>query len=148
RSCRRELAMVKCARDARERHADMRSVDSPEMVPMKSRLLFVLFAALACAIAVGCSKKTEDPNFRHVEGDDADMNKAIATARATVGRFVSAYRTKRAGTSHFMVKKPYPVPGGGEEHMWIDVTGLQDEIVAGLIANDAEETKEVHLGDA
>jgi len=74
------------------------------------------------------------------------MNAAIEKARATVNDFVEAFHAKKPGTKEFYVKKPYPIPAGGHEHMWIAVTDERDGILKGTIANDAEETSEVKLG--
>lgn len=76
------------------------------------------------------------------------MNAAIAQAKATTGNFVQAIHAGKPGTSGFGVKKPYPIPSGGSEHMWINVSEEKDGVIKGVIDNDAEETKAVKLGDA
>jgi uncharacterized protein YegJ (DUF2314 family) len=66
------------------------------------------------------------------------MNAAIEKAKATSGDFINAFHAQSAGTSGFFVKKPYATPDGSVEHMWIEVSGENNGVVEGTIANDAE----------
>jgi uncharacterized protein YegJ (DUF2314 family) len=74
------------------------------------------------------------------------MNAAIEKAKSTVDEFVQAFRAQKPGTKDFYVKKPYRTPSGGIEHMWIDVLEEHQGVLRGRIANEAEETREVKLG--
>ena len=94
------------------------------------------------------AKNSEEGNLVHVNKEDAAMNAAIAKAKATIGDFVQAFHAAKPGTSEFFVKKPYRNPGDGAEHMWIRVDEEKDGVIKGVVANEAEETKEVKLGDA
>ena len=78
--------------------------------------------------------------------DDPALNEAIAKAKATSGDFLRAFREKPPGTKSFFVKKPYPTPSGGAEHMWISVLEETNGALKGKIANDADETREVKMG--
>src|SRR5262249_8516065 len=60
--------------------------------------------------------------------------------------FLAAFRAQQPGTSEFYVKKPYRTPSGGVEHMWIAVSSEQNGELKGRIANDAEDTREVTMG--
>jgi uncharacterized protein YegJ (DUF2314 family) len=76
------------------------------------------------------------------------MNAAIEKAQSTVGDFVKAFHEQKAGTKDYYVKKPYGTPGGGKEHMWIEVTKEENGVMQGTVANEAEETREVKMGQA
>ena len=71
------------------------------------------------------------------------MNAAIEKAKNTV---TAAFHAQKPGTTEFCVKKPYPTPSGGVEHMWIAVVAEENGVLKGLVANDAEETREVKNG--
>src|SRR5215469_1675164 len=105
----------------------------------------ILIILLAISI-VGCSRSKEDGNYSTVSADDPAMNAAIAKAKATVGDFVQAFHAQKPGTSKYCVKKPFPTPNGGEEHMWITVTDERNGILKGIVESDAEDTREVKRG--
>ncbi len=75
------------------------------------------------------------------------MNSAIEKAKASSGDFVKAFHAQKPGTREFFVKKPYPTPAGEAEHMWIEVTEENNGILKGIVANEAEETREVKIGE-
>jgi uncharacterized protein YegJ (DUF2314 family) len=108
-------------------------------------LLQVLVAAAFCVLA-GCSRSKEGDNYTHVQSADVAMNAAIDKAKSTVGQFLSAFREQKAGTRDFFVKKPYPTPSGGHEHMWIAVLEEKEGVLRGRVANEAEDTREVKMG--
>ena len=85
----------------------------------------------------GTTEAAEDPAFVQ----------AIAKAKASSGDFLRAFREKPEGTKAFFVKKPYPTPTGGTEHMWIAVLEETNGTLKGKISNDADETREVKKGD-
>jgi uncharacterized protein YegJ (DUF2314 family) len=94
----------------------------------------------------GCSRNKEGDNYTKVEAEDAAMNAAIEKAKATVAEFVQAFQTQKPGTTDYFVKKPYATPDGGVEHMWIEVLEAENGVLKGRIANEAEETREVKIG--
>lgn len=112
------------------------------------RLPIILIALVSILSISGCSRNTEGSNYTHVEPDDAAMNAAIAKAKATSGDFVRAFHEQKEGTRDFFVKKPYATPSGNEEHMWIEVQSETNGILNGVVANDAEETKLVKMGQS
>jgi uncharacterized protein YegJ (DUF2314 family) len=112
---------------------------------MKRVGIFILMALMVTAFC-SCSKQKEEGNFEHVADDDAAMNAAIAKAKATSPDFIAAFHAQKPGTSHYCVKKPYPTPKGGDEHMWIDLLTETNGVLEGTIENDAEETREVKIG--
>lgn len=112
------------------------------------RTLLIISLALCLAGLVGCSRSKEDGNYAEVSADDPKMNVAIANAKATVNEFVLAFHAQKPGTDKFCVKKPYRTPGGGVEHMWIDVTNEHAGVLEGVVESEAEDTREVEMGQA
>lgn len=115
---------------------------------MKSfiRFLSTILAALLIASITGCSRSKEGDNYQHVPDDDVAMDAAIAKAKATAQDFVKAFHAQKPGTKEFFVKKPYPTPSGEAEHMWIEVTQENNGDLNGIVVNEAEETREVKIG--
>ena len=111
---------------------------------MKARSL--VLTAFTLLVASGCSRSNEGENYVQVASEDAAMNEAIAKAKATADDFLRAYRAHKAGTKGFFLKKPYRTPSGSQEHMWIEVTDESEGVFQGVIANQAEETREVEMG--
>jgi uncharacterized protein YegJ (DUF2314 family) len=112
------------------------------------KIITVLIAA-ALFVLAGCSRGSgskEGDNYTAVETDDAKMNAAIARAKETIGEFVTAFHAKKPGTTDYFVKKPYATPDGGHEHMWIEVTDESNGVLKGVVANEAEDTREVRNG--
>jgi uncharacterized protein YegJ (DUF2314 family) len=107
------------------------------------RVILTIFLAIS---VIGCSRSKENGNYSTVSADDPAMNAAIAKAKATVGDFVQAFHAQKPGTSKYCVKKPFPTPNGGVEHMWITVTDEHNGILKGIVDSDAEDTHEVKLG--
>jgi uncharacterized protein YegJ (DUF2314 family) len=110
------------------------------------RLLFTIVAAISLLAISGCSRSKEGGNYTHVASEDSAMNAAIAKAKATSGDFIRAFHEQKPGTKDFYVKKPYPVPSGEVEHMWIKVLQESNGVLDGIVANEAEETHEVKIG--
>jgi len=114
--------------------------------PQAMRLLLTMIAAISLLAAGGCSRSREGGNYVQVTADDAAMNAAIAKAKASADDFLQAFHAQRPGTKNFHVKKPYPTPSGGVEHIWIEVLGETNGILEGVVANEAEETRAVKAG--
>jgi uncharacterized protein YegJ (DUF2314 family) len=109
-------------------------------------LVLIPLLTLTFLTVPGCSRHAKGDRTLDVSADDPAMNAAIAKAKATSADFVRALHERKPGTTEFFVKKPYPTPGGGSEHMWIEVSDEKDGVLTGTIANDAEETREVKNG--
>jgi uncharacterized protein YegJ (DUF2314 family) len=92
------------------------------------------------------SRDSRDSNYARVTEKDADMNAAIAKAKATFSQFQSALREGKPSCTDFGVKKPYPTPSGGHEHMWIEDVKEVEGGFEGVIANDANDTRVVKNG--
>jgi len=106
-----------------------------------------IFVAIIIGMTSACSRNPETNNIKRFQAEDQGMNAAIAKAKETSADFVRAFHKQQAGTNEFYVKKPYTAPSNGAEHMWISVTSEANGVFTGVIANDAEITKEVKMGD-
>lgn len=111
------------------------------------RTFSIILLALGLIGLAGCSRSDEGGNYTHVEDNDAAMNAAIAKAKATSAEFIAAFHAQKPGTKDFFVKKPYPTPKGSQEHMWIEVHEEHDGVLKGVVANEAEDTRAVKMGD-
>jgi uncharacterized protein YegJ (DUF2314 family) len=111
---------------------------------MRPLLLIVTLAVVFSSIS--CSRSKEENNYTRVESEDAAMNAAIAKAKATTDDFIQAFRARKPESRNYFVKKPYPTPAGGQEHMWIEVMEEENGVLKGYVANEAEETHEVKMG--
>jgi uncharacterized protein YegJ (DUF2314 family) len=107
-----------------------------------------LFLALAFTVTlcIGCSRSGDTENYVHVADDDKEMEAAVAKAVATTNDFMTAFRAQKQGTKNFCLKKPYPTPNGSSEHMWIEISAEGDGVFKGTVANKAEETTKVKMG--
>lgn len=106
---------------------------------------------MAIALNPACDSRNikrdeRDPNYARVTDADSAMNAAIAKAKASFPDFVAALRNPKPAYRDFGVKKPYATPGGGEEHMWIEDIKQLDRGFEGTIANDANDTRLVKIG--
>ncbi len=121
----------------------------PLRYAVSMRSLLPVLAIVAVLVSSGCKERKENKegnNYTQVSAEDAEMNAAIAKAKASADDFVTALHARKPGTSEFHVKKPYKTPSGGHEHMWISVDGEKGGVLSGTIANEAEETREVTNG--
>lgn len=94
--------------------------------------------------------KTNAPlltNAPSVPSEEAALNAAIATAKATSGDFVKAFHEQKPGTRGFHVKRPYPTPAGEVEHMWIRISSETNGVLNGTVVNEAEVTRAVKMGE-
>ena len=110
------------------------------------RWLVLAVAAISFSILPGCSRAKEGGNYVSVSDDDAAMNTAIDKAKVSSGAFLKAFHEQKPGTKNFFVKKPYPTPSHGAEHMWIEVHSETNGVLNGVVANEAEETQAVKMG--
>lgn len=77
---------------------------------------------------------------------DREMNRAIAQARKALPDFVALYRAGK-GERH-AVKVAIPYPGGGREHIWMNLTAIEGDVFVGRIANDPVHLNGLSNGDA
>lgn len=87
--------------------------------------LMLLGTMLLGTALVGCGSKTNDAVLRAgrdrviaVKGTDAEMNAAVAKAKANLGSFISALQRPTPTQRYFAVKVPFR-ERGQTEHMWV-----------------------------
>jgi uncharacterized protein YegJ (DUF2314 family) len=82
-----------------------------------------------------------------VTSDDPAMQAAVKEARDRWPEFVSAFERREADAEQpFAVKAPF---GGGDdvEFMWVEVTGIENEIIYGILQNDPAGIPSLAAGD-
>src|SRR5947207_365308 len=108
--------------------------------------LFTILTTVAVFAFAGCSRSKEGNNYAQVASEDAAMNAAIEKAKATTDDFVQAFHAQKPGAKDYFVKKPFRTPSAGIEHMWIEIMEEDKGVLKGRVANEAEETREVKMG--
>jgi len=92
------------------------------------------------------SDSTSESLFE-VSGEDAEMNSAIANARKTLSQFDDALKSRDDNFDYFSIKKRFPTPNDGGEHIWINQIEFSKDGYKGIVNNEAVETLEVKFGD-
>ena len=77
---------------------------------------------------------------------DNAMNAAIAKARGSLPVFDEAFRAKSA--ERYSGEVAIPASGGGNEHIWMDVTGVEGGDYRGRIANKPVRIPKMQRGDS
>lgn len=122
---------------------------------MRARHITVAMVCVVVIVLGGCKKESEgkrvvqrpgEPDYVRT-GDDALMERAIAKGRATQQELIKAIQSPKASWHGFSVKKGFPTPGGGEEHMWIVKPTWDGKVFHGVINNEPVDTHAVALGD-
>ena len=76
--------------------------------------------------------------------DDAAMERAIAAARATWKQGAAHH----AAGGELSAKFPFRTRKGGQEHIWIQVTAIEGDLVRGTLANEPRDLEGLKLGSA
>ncbi|HEX6747146.1 MAG TPA: DUF2314 domain-containing protein [Longimicrobium sp.] len=115
-----------------------------------------ILALSAALVACGGTEGTAQPEKRataaasgpivDVTQDDAEMNAAIARARATSGELLARLRQPPSGMSYLGVKVQVGDDRRGE-HIWLYGVRLEGERIAGRLLDDAEYFPQYHQGD-
>ena len=115
------------------------------MIPSRGAVRSLVLLALLAAGGVPREARAQDGRevsappaspIVSVRADDAEMNAAIARARATVGELVARLRHPRPAQSYLGVK----VRLGNErvgEHVWLYDVHLEGERIVGRLVDDA-----------
>lgn len=83
--------------------------------------------------------------IRHIPGDNPELVAAVEQARRRWPEFVEAFRDSPDGRE-FFIKAPFE-DACGSEFMWVRVSGITDESVAGELVNEPATVESVKLGD-
>ncbi len=87
------------------------------------------------------------PPVVDIEGDDESLAAGMAEARRRWPEFVAAFEQRQPeGDDKFSVKAPF-TDGERTEFMWIDVTGIENDVIYGTLGNDPLDLHNVKLGD-
>lgn len=112
---------------------------------MKRALRIVLMlTSLIIVTLPACSKRNSD-RVVHVEEDDAEMNAAIATARASLPNFWRVFLKPERGEHDFALKVKI-TDSHGTEHFWATDIENRNGKIKGTINNDPNIVKAVKLG--
>lgn len=127
------------------------------MPRMRSTALRSIALTLTCLLAAApaCEKESDGPRVVKREGqpdyvqpaDDKLMDRAVRKARDTHKTFIAALQQPKPGYRNFSVKKGFPTPGGGQEHIWVSNPKWDGTVFRGKIGNEPVDTKAVALGD-
>lgn len=115
---------------------------------MKARIILAGFLLVVPLVWVGCKKADPpgvigDPDRTiKVSGSDAEMNAAMARARAEIDLAVAKLQ---AGADRFSVKVPVR-DGGQTEYFWLSDVRYRDGVFTGKIDNDPDMVHTVKLG--
>jgi uncharacterized protein YegJ (DUF2314 family) len=96
-------------------------------------------------LGVGCSRSAPTDRIIMVDDDDAEMNAAIAAARATLPQFWQAFEQRANGERQFCLKVEIS-DAGGDEHFWVREIEKKDGKVFGTIDNEPNIVKSVKVG--
>jgi uncharacterized protein YegJ (DUF2314 family) len=114
------------------------------------RLILAAFAALALLTQPALAQKTEqgagDPMVEFSD-EDAVMNAAIESARATLPQFFAEFdAASEQNRGDFHVKVGMITSGGGAEHIWVDNLRREGGQLVGALANEPNWLPGMHLG--
>jgi len=108
--------------------------------------------ALACGLVVigsliSCSRhQSNDDRTISVSSDDAEMNAAIARARASLPDFWRVFEKRDRGETDFSLKVKI-TDKEKVEHFWVVDIERKDGKIFGIINNDPDIVQHVKLGD-
>lgn len=104
---------------------------------MRLRVLAVLILVPVLALA----QEATDQVVR-VASEDAEMNQAIAKARATLDGFLALSRKPPKGAEGFKLKVKFS-DEHGNEHMWVTPFQQDGDGFSGVLANEPERVRNV-----
>jgi uncharacterized protein YegJ (DUF2314 family) len=101
--------------------------------------------ALWTILCIGCSRTAPKDKVINTDAYDAEMQAAIASARAKLPEFWQIFDKRPNGESNFSLKL-HVTDGNGDEHFWVIDIEKKDEKGFGTINNDPNTVKSVKLG--
>lgn len=113
------------------------------------RFIAALLALVLAAPLVGPAATADDrAPIIDVPSADAEMNAAIAKARASIATFWASYEGHKPGETSHALKVRFPTGGDNAEHIWIaDVKRKPGGTYAGRFANAPRDLPGKHEGD-
>jgi uncharacterized protein YegJ (DUF2314 family) len=116
---------------------------------MNPAILLICAAVLlssACSKQNGVVKRAGQPDYV-TAFDEKLMGRAIQKAKDTKQDFIAALQNKPEGAMGFAIKKPYPTPKGGEEHIWLNEVSWDGKVFDASINDEPVDTKAVKMGE-
>ncbi|RZL36523.1 MAG: DUF2314 domain-containing protein [Pedobacter sp.] len=107
--------------------------------------VFIAICILNCNSNNKVERKNE-PTIYSVDEDDAEMNKAMKTAKQTLDSFNYALKNNTRIFTFFGLKKRF-VENDDVEHIWIGNVKFENGKYFGVIDNLPEKIKDVKIGD-
>jgi len=112
-----------------------------------SALLAALLAFAACQGAEDpVVKRPGEPDVIRVDAGDANMNRAMARARETIGEFLKRLEHPPEAQT-FIALKVRLEEGHTVEHVWLNSVSHANTLFAGVVGNEPVDLKKVRLGD-
>jgi uncharacterized protein YegJ (DUF2314 family) len=119
------------------------------------RIFIAAFLCLVLLCQMSCKKSDEkgsiikrsgEPDVFSVSSQDAEMEKAMITARSTIRLFLDALKAPKPNQSGFSIKKPYK-DGKLVEHIWLTNVTFDGTVLHGVVNNEPVDVKNVKLRD-
>jgi uncharacterized protein YegJ (DUF2314 family) len=108
--------------------------------------LITVFSLLTLALFIHSCNRSSQDKVVSVEANDAEMNAAIAKARASLPQFWTKFDHPAEGESDFCLK--VKITGKeGVEHFWLGDLAKTNGALYGTINNDADIVHSVKIGD-
>jgi len=101
----------------------------------------VLLALAGAAVTIA-----QEPRVIGVPKKDPEMAAAIASGRATLGRFWQALENPALSEGEFALKVGLPADSGGSEHIWANRIERRDGRIFGTINNVPKDMRNIQLG--
>ncbi|MEM1208411.1 MAG: DUF2314 domain-containing protein [Planctomycetota bacterium] len=93
------------------------------------------------------TQRTGEPDYYETGDSNELMDRAIARAQETYRELVEAMASPLPTHGGHAVKKPFPIAGGGQEHIWITDLSWDGQKFTGILGNEPVDTSAVAFGD-
>ncbi len=119
------------------------------------RMIVFLGICAAFVLCANCSRNvqspppaanTEKPAVSSAPARDEEMEKATMTARATVGNFLAALKSRNRDKGDFAFKKTYQ-DGAKTEQIWLSKVTFDGKKLRGVVTDEPVEVTNVKVGD-
>jgi hypothetical protein len=119
------------------------------MPVLSMHLKATALAAFAAVVGPAASAVAQDRSpIVDLSPADAEMNAAIAKARATLPAFWASYEAPKPSEDGHSLKVSFPKPRSGNEHIWMaEVKKLPDGRYSGRFANQPRDLPGKRIGD-
>lgn len=105
----------------------------------------VLFVAIICLGLIGCETQELGDPIVGFESDDSEMVRAVSTARNTLEKFESKWKSMKY--DDVGIKIAVPTVDDGVEHIWFTPVEISATEVTGICANSPVNVQGLQAGD-